>query len=106
MLQCQPDPPIHSLECPKRGKKPGRLPFFRWTVSPFSEEKEKNDCLKMNERYGNVYENKGSAFPSPRLSGNVVENKGSCALKAGMLLKTSMLEVSLDLTRMEFEVRQ
>jgi hypothetical protein len=29
--------------------------------------------------------------------GNVVENKGSYALKAGMLLKTSMLSVSCEL---------
>jgi hypothetical protein len=42
----------------------------------------------MNERGGNVYENKGSAFHSPIESWNVVENKDSYALKAGMLLKT------------------
>jgi len=105
MPHWQPDPPVHSPECPKRGQKPGRLPFLRWTAGPFSEAKEKNDSSKINERRGNVIENKGSVFPSPRLSGNVVENKGSYALKAGMLLKTSVLEVSLDLTRMEFEVR-
>jgi hypothetical protein len=42
----------------------------------------------MKERSGNVYENKGSAFHSPKESGNVIENKDSYVLKAGMLLKT------------------
>ena len=42
----------------------------------------------MNEQRGNVIENKGSAFRSPRRSGNVIENKGGYALKAGILLKT------------------
>ena len=50
-------------------------------------EREKRDSLKLNERGGNLYENKGSAFSSPWRSGNVTENKGSYALKAGMLLK-------------------
>jgi len=31
---------------------------------------------KMNERTGNIYENKGSVLNWPRLGGNVVENKG------------------------------
>jgi hypothetical protein len=87
MLQCHPDPPIHSRECPKRGQKPGN--FFRWTASPFSEEKEKNNSLKMKERSGNVIENKGPAWKAARKagismktkemlaeSGNVVEKKG------------------------------
>ena len=87
MLQCHPNPPIHSLECPKRGQKAGNLLFLRWTASPFSAEKEKNSILKMKERCGNVYENKGSVFHSRERCGNVVENKGGCALKAGMLLK-------------------
>jgi hypothetical protein len=46
----------------------------------------------MKDRYGNVVENKGSVFPSPRLSGNVIENKGGCALKAGILLKTKAID--------------
>jgi hypothetical protein len=56
-----------------------------WTDSPFPEEKEKNNSLKMKERCGDVHENKGSVFHRPQQGGNVVENKGSCALKAGML---------------------
>ena len=70
MLQCHPDPAFRSLECPKRGQKPGNLPFLGWTAGPFSEEKEMNDFLKMKKRCRNVY-----------------ENKGSYALKTGMLLK-------------------
>jgi hypothetical protein len=31
--------------------------------------------LKLNDRRGNVYENKGPAFSNPRRSGNVKENK-------------------------------
>jgi hypothetical protein len=50
-------------------------------------EREKKDSLKLNERGGNLYEKKGSAFSSPWRSGNVTENKGSYALKAGMSLK-------------------
>jgi DNA-binding transcriptional MerR regulator len=45
--------------------------------------------IKLKERSGNVVENKGPAFSGPEQSGNVVENKGSCALKAGMFLKTN-----------------
>ena len=92
MLQCHPDPATHPLECHKRGQNPGKLPFLRWTASPFSAEKEKNNSLKMKDRYGNVAENKGSVFTSPRLSGNVIENKGGCALKAGILLKTKAID--------------
>ena len=92
MLQCHPDPLIHSLESPKRGQNPRKPPFLRWTASPFPEEKEKNNSLKMKDRYGNVVENKGSVFTSPRLSGNVIENKGGCALKAGILLKTKAID--------------
>jgi hypothetical protein len=44
---------------------------------------------KLKERSWNVYENKGPALSGPEQSGNVVENKGSCALNAGMLLKTN-----------------
>jgi hypothetical protein len=50
-------------------------------------KKEKNNCLKMKERSGNVAENKGSRLDIRERCGNVIENKGSCALKAGMLLK-------------------
>ncbi len=87
MLQCHPDPLILSLECPKRGQQPGNLLIFRWTASPFSEEREKSNSLKMNEQCGDVYENKGPLWKTGWQSGNVIENKGGHALKAGMLLK-------------------
>jgi len=81
MLRCHRDPPIRSLEHPKRGQKPRRLPFFRRTRSPFLEEKEENDSLKMNERCGNVIENKGPHLEDRRRSGNVYENKGDPSIK-------------------------
>ncbi len=88
MLRCCPDPPIQSLECPRRAQKSGNLSFTRGTTSPFSAEKEKSSFLKMNEQRGNVIENKGPLWKTGRQSGNDIENKGGCASKAGMLLKT------------------
>jgi hypothetical protein len=45
----------------------------------------------MNERSGNVYENKGQAFSRPARSGNVIEKTGSYALTARMLLKIQVV---------------
>jgi hypothetical protein len=84
---------VHSRKCLKRGKKPGEVPGFRWTRSPFSQEEERENSPKIKEQSGNVYENKGPAFRSPFRSWNVIENKSSYALKPGILLKTSMLAV-------------
>jgi len=81
MLQCYLDPPMHSLECPKRGQKPEKLPFLRRTASPFSAEKEKSSFLKINARRGNVYENKGSLWKTGWQSGNVYENKSDTSIK-------------------------
>ena len=39
-----------------------------------SVEMKERDSSKLDERRGDVYENKGSAFHSPRRSGNVYEN--------------------------------
>ena len=55
-----------------------------WSVQGREREKE---FLKVKERSGNVYENKGSVFHGRERSGNVIENKDSYSLKAGMLLK-------------------
>jgi hypothetical protein len=41
----------------------------------------------MNDRCGDVYENKGPLWKTGRQSGNVIENKGTYEFKAGMLLK-------------------
>jgi hypothetical protein len=60
---------------------------FAQTKGRVLYEKERNDLSKVEERSGNVCENKGSAFSSPWRSGNVIENKGTYSLKAGMLLK-------------------
>ena len=40
-------------------------------------EMKERDSSKLDERRGDVYENKGSAFHSPRRSGNVYENTGA-----------------------------
>jgi len=47
--------------------------------------------LKMNDRCGNVIENKGSGLRDRPGSGNVTENKGSYAQNAGMLLKRQLV---------------
>jgi hypothetical protein len=56
--------------------------------SPTPQAVEAVESLKLNERRGNVYENKGPGFNGPGRSRNVVENKASYAQNAGMLLKT------------------
>jgi hypothetical protein len=55
------------------------------------KEGERKNSLKMKERRGNVYENKGTTFSSPLGSRNVVENKGTYPHKAGILLKIKAL---------------
>ena len=90
-------PPIRSRKYPRRGKKLGKPLGFRRTASPCTDEKEKKSSLKMRDRCGDVYENKGSASHKRRQSGNVAENKGIYALKAGMLLKRSILDVTCEL---------
>jgi hypothetical protein len=82
-------------KCRTWGQKPGKLRASRRTTSRFSGAKEKKDSLKMNERRGNVYENKGSVFHKRGQSGNATENKGSYALRAGMLLKTKYVSPKL-----------
>jgi hypothetical protein len=47
--------------------------------------------LKLSEKHGNVYENKGSRFEHREQSRNTTQNKGSYTLIAGMLLKRKEL---------------
>ena len=47
--------------------------------------------LKMNERCGNVIENKGSGLENGKQSGNPTQNRDSYALIAGMLLKRKVV---------------
>jgi hypothetical protein len=56
-------------------------------VSDDSQGVETVEDIKLNDRSGNVIENKGSGLEDRQVSGNVIENKASYALKAGMLLK-------------------
>jgi hypothetical protein len=55
---------------------------------PIPQGSGKSIFKKMDERTGNIHENKGSAFDNPTESWNVIENKDSYTLRAGMLLKT------------------
>jgi hypothetical protein len=43
--------------------------------------------LKLNERCGNIFENKRPSLDNRQASGNVIENKWTYAQNAGMLLK-------------------
>jgi hypothetical protein len=52
-----------------------------------SQGVEMVEDIKLNDRSGNVIENKGSVFHSQAQTGNVIENKASYASKAGILLK-------------------
>jgi hypothetical protein len=68
----------------KRGENSQDL--FGHNVCSGVEMKER-DSSKLDERRGNVHENKGPLWKTRQQSGNDTENKGSYALKAGMLLK-------------------
>jgi hypothetical protein len=61
--------------------------------SELRREREK-EFLTMNDRRGNVYENKGPLWKTVWKSGNVVENKGIYESKAGMLLKRQVVSRS------------
>src|SRR5208337_1338611 len=49
-------------------------------------------ALRMNERSGNVVENKGTRWKTCRQSGNLIENKGTYETIAGMYLKINDLQ--------------
>ncbi|MGO8731996.1 MAG: hypothetical protein ACLQVM_04280, partial [Terriglobia bacterium] len=55
-------------------------------LSHISQSVEAVEDLKMNERRGNVIENKGSGFENRERGGNVKENTGSYAFEVGMSL--------------------
>jgi hypothetical protein len=44
---------------------------------PFFAQKARENSLKLKERTGNVYENKGPLWKTRGRSGNVIENKGT-----------------------------
>jgi hypothetical protein len=45
----------------------------------------------MQERSGNLYENKGSGLRGPERSGNLIEKKDSYEFMAGMSLKIKLI---------------
>ncbi len=68
----------------------GRHKWPRQDVA-WGRQRTSSVTLKLNERCGNVHENKGSDSHGRERHGDVKENKGSYARKAVMLLKTHML---------------
>jgi|GEM_PF-1056540 len=78
-----PRTPIGSRKCGKRGQKPGRLRAPGRPTSPFLETKEKKNSLKMRERSGNVYENKGRWYV---VCGERKRGTGGWALGTGGLM--------------------
>jgi hypothetical protein len=75
-------------------QEPAPVPQPRTRCHTWQGKKNPSDFKKVKERSGNVYENKGSVFHSPRQSGNVTENKDTYEFKAGMLLKGKVVSVS------------
>jgi hypothetical protein len=62
-------------------------------VSDESQGVETVEDIKLNDRSGNVIENKGSGLEDRQGGGNVIENKASYALKTGMSLKRQVVSV-------------
>jgi hypothetical protein len=60
-------------------------------VSHTSQGEETLEDAKLKERRGNVYENKGPAFPTYDRSANIIENNGSYADNPGILLNERQL---------------
>jgi len=69
-------PKSSSERAPSSAKRENHEAYFGQNVA-CGVEMEKRDSLKLDEQRGNVYENKGSAFHSPRRSGNVYEKTGT-----------------------------
>jgi hypothetical protein len=68
--------PTQFPECAKRAKRLADLPTLRRTEWLSLLGKEERNPLKLKERSGNVYENKGPLWESPERSWNLFENKG------------------------------
>jgi hypothetical protein len=79
MLPGRPNP--LSIRC-RAGRKAQRTPWFVRDKKSGPGEEAKKNSLKMNERSGNVFENKGSIFHRRERSGNVVEKKDTYASEA------------------------
>ena len=85
MLPRGPNPLPKVSRAGPKGRKICWFKVGNWSVLGKELGKE---LLRLKERCGNVYENKGSAFHRRERSGNVIENKGTYSLKAGISLKT------------------
>ena len=86
-----PDPLSIAVEAGQEAQE--SLWFQAGSKSEHGTETDK-ESLKVKERCGNVYENKGSAFHRSARSWNLIENKDTYTSILCMLLKTSTLDVS------------
>jgi hypothetical protein len=74
-----------------RGAPRGLQLLTRWTKSALSGVGTKANSSKLNERTGNVYENKGPAWKTRGQSVYVFENAGTYLIYPGILLKIKEL---------------
>ena len=61
------------------------------TATGVAWKEARKNSSKMNDRRGNVYENKGPQWKTCARGWNVIENKDSYALEAGISLKRKEL---------------
>jgi hypothetical protein len=91
MLQCCCSPQPASENVPRGTKSlQTRSPRTRQEVCHCRRSK-KRDSLKLTDRFGNVYENKGPLWKNRGRSRNLHENTGTYTPKAGMLLKRKIV---------------
>jgi hypothetical protein len=80
---------VHSRECAKGDEKAAKAQAEQWTKSLSLEGETKKDFSKLNERTGNVSENKGPLWKTGGRSWYVYENTSTYPTDPGMLLKTN-----------------
>ena len=86
-MPCGPDGLSLSRGHAKCDEMPGRIPALPRMISLSREGKEKRNSQKLNDRRGNVYENKRPLWKTGWQSGNLIENKCAYEFKAAILLK-------------------
>ena len=69
--------PGHSGKWAKLDEKPADWLVASQTRSLSLQGEQKRNCIKLDERRTNVYENKGPVRKAPPQSENVYENKGT-----------------------------
>ena len=77
MLQCYYPPPNPLPRASLAGRKARKLARRATDKKSFVAGGAKKNSSKLNDRRGNVYENKGPLWKTQGQSANVFENKGS-----------------------------